>query len=207
MTDVLDSLHLQHAEQIIIASIIANPSVADNVANILKPADFYDEVYSYIYGILLDSSSRGEINHAYLKTRLEAYDGFQDVNVGEYIQGWLVIANQVPIEETIQYAGIVLELSKRRKLITASQELIANALNTSDYNLELNVAVASTKIIDAMTGGDTGKVVNLAGDDLIQDLINTYDDPILGARTGIANLDRAVGVFGRGKLIVIGGRP
>lgn len=197
------------AEQSLLGSILIDPASINEVADIIKPDDFYITEHKQIYlaATELFLASR-EIDVVTLIDTL-VLKGIYDKSGGEdYIRS---VAEIVPNALNVKdYAKIVKEKSCLRQLIEVCGEINESALSQQESASGI-IEYAESKIFAIAQGRDTknfkhirevlGSVYNQLHD------IAENGDSNQGTATGFSGLDRVLVGMGNSDLILIGARP
>lgn len=201
------------AERSVLGAILIFPEKYNDIAETISSNDFYLENHKRIY----DS-----ITNLYLKSRsidlvtlLDEIDSknprSNETSRTETREYLVRLTENVPVIENIkEYAGIVKEKSLRRKLITASQDIIKLS---QDDPAEIDDILdrAQQKIFELAQGRVTQDfvhvshiLVNVFGN--IQNIVSNRETA-LGISSGFSGIDNILVGMNAGDLIVIGSRP
>jgi replicative DNA helicase len=200
---IMDLDYLLNIERSILSSIIFEPSNADMVFGILSIEDFYLSQHQYIYNAIITLANDDlPIDETFilkiLKTNKEKFDENYLVNV--------LVANAITNVEA--YCFEVKENSKLRKLGTMSKNInkyLADELKSDD------VLHAIQKEIEHIE--KSSQTIIKSSHEIIQEVLDDMQLAIEnggktnGQKSGLKSLDKIIGAFEDGDLIVIAARP
>ena len=201
--------HDTEAEQAVLGSMLTDQDAVIDAVEILKPEDFYRDDNRYIYEAILNLYNKAEpIDIITVKSELIAIGKFEVVGGFEYLG---VLPDKVPLTANAEkYIKIVEEKAILRKLIKASNELIALGYEQSE-DVENIMDQAEKKIFEIMQGQ------NPKGFTPIKDiLVETFaeieklynqKEPITGVPTGFIDLDYKTAGLHNSDLVLIAARP
>ena len=114
------------AEKGVLGSILLMPDTCDDVVNVLKAEDFYDEAHAKLFHHIMDMHGGGKkIDMLLLRDRLISANDFELVGGSA---GLAEIFTSVPNAAHVNYyAGIVRKKSTARNLILTCSELLNDA--------------------------------------------------------------------------------
>jgi replicative DNA helicase len=112
------------AEQSVLGSMLLDRDAIARVVEVLRPEDFYRDLHRTIYVAMLDLFERGEpVDLVTVTNRLSGMGKLEDVGGATYLAA---LPNTVPTAANSDfYAGIVLEKSMLRSLISAGTQIAA----------------------------------------------------------------------------------
>lgn len=184
-----------------------NPEAIYEASVLVRPSDFFRERNGWIFEAMLALNERREpIDMVLLTEELERRGRLAELG-GGYLTGLLVAVPSALYAN--HYAKVVAETALRRRLIAAAGEIARVAYNEAqpadrllDESQELLFAV------DSDAGGDALE----QAEGLTQDAINQISllqagDLPMGIPTGFVALDRLLGGFAKGDLIILAARP
>ena len=127
-SEILDRLppHNLDAEKGVLGSILLDPNLADNVALVLRPGDFYAEANEKLYSHLLAMHDEGKrIDATLLLDRLRSAGDLELIGGAAYLAE---VLHSVPYaSNAVYYAQIVCAKATLRALIHASTEILRDA--------------------------------------------------------------------------------
>lgn len=208
-----DGLNLPYsleAEQAVLGSVLMEPGSLNQVADILRPDDFYLPEHQAVYRVMCEKLMASQTID--FVTVLEALksEGFF---AGEEGKAYLLrLAQMVPSISNIgNYARIVREKHDVRSLIQAAREIMDDAMDPGvDPSLLLDSA--EQKIYDIRQGRQPGGLVSIrevlaSNYELFNKLASDERDQFVGLSSGISALDEITTGLNRSDLIIVGARP
>lgn len=199
----------QEAEEAVIGAILVNPVAYYGVAAFLKADDFFLLRHQYIWGALDRLAGRSEpIDYLTVMQELRDIDKLGEIGGPAYLTQ---LINNTPTSVHAEvYGRLVERAATRRRLLTASDEIKALALN-EELNVEQVIAESEARLFDVTERQITRELVPL------REAIITYYDRIeflmhnqgaaLGVPTGFKDLDKLLGGFQKSDLLIFAGRP
>lgn len=196
------------AEQSILGALLLDNNALDRIDDSLAEADFYGRAHAEIYrrlrGLIV-ANQRADV--VTLASALAADRMLEEVGGIEYLGE--LIAN-VPSAVTIaNYARIVVDRRLERELVKVSYEIqdLANGVGPVDARMEQAQRLIFS-LTESVAVGEAAPVGDLIPE-LLQEVERRQeaDDPIIGLRTGLADLDRKLCGLQDGDLIIVAGRP
>ncbi len=190
------------------AMMIDNHSVA-RVIEILKEEHFYKTSHRIIYRSIADLFEKNiEVDIITLMHRLEENGNLDKIGGKIYIND---LSDVVLSSANVEYhAKIVLEKALLRELILTSNQIIQSCYNPVGPVTEI-VDQAEQSIFKVAEMPNRKTFVKVS--DLIPNTLHNIEEiaktktSIIGVPTGFDDLDRKIGGFRKGQLIVIAARP
>lgn len=201
--------HSLEAEQALLGSLIAVPTLIGDVSAILGPQDFYDAKHESIMETLLWMSNEGHpIEVPALITRLRDTGDLDRLGGADYI---VRIARQASVQSATYYATTIAEKAAKRRIANIHMHGMRKA---SDGNgLSVADLVGETqneldKIIEERGGNDVVRVSS-AFDSTIDKIeeLGKSKGGVTGLSTGFYELDRMTYGLHGGQMIVVAARP
>ena len=199
--------HSEESERAVLAAILLDTGVLPSVAGRLKEDDFYLDRHRVLYGTILalqqDSSAidlRTVQAHLEQRGKLEAVGGLA------YLAG--LDLDLPDLGRVDAYVEIIKERSVRRRLISASQEIIRDCLD-GGLVAEEALGRAEQAVLglgeEAITRGFTQ--LSSVLHETLEDLEERPGSTLIGVPSGFIDFDRITHGLNRGNLIIIAGRP
>ncbi|HVX16148.1 MAG TPA: replicative DNA helicase [Pirellulales bacterium] len=208
---LLDRLPPQNleAEQGVLGSLLLDPDLCDEVAMLLRPADFYLPSNQLLFQHLLGMHNDGlRIDATLLVERLNKHGDLESIGGQAYL---CEVAEAVPTAaNAVYYAEIVRGKATLRSLIHASTEIIRDAYDQSLESREM-LARAEEKVFRILEDQGTGNLAPLQ--DVLHEALTRIDQRLAkgggvgGMPTGFADLDGMTGGFHEGELVILAARP
>ncbi|HEY7973818.1 MAG TPA: replicative DNA helicase, partial [Ktedonobacterales bacterium] len=196
------------AEAGVLGSLLIDPDAMAQIADFLRPDDFYREAHRVIYQAISDLyETRTPADLITLTDELQRRGKLDEVGGASYVSS---LANQVPTSANIEsYARIVERTAILRRLIHAAGQIAGIAYNEPDANVALDQA---EKLIF-----NVSQRISHAEFEHIRDTLLAYLDKlghlhaqrgdIVGVATGFTDLDKITGGLQRSDLIILAARP
>ncbi|HXG40408.1 MAG TPA: replicative DNA helicase [Candidatus Limnocylindrales bacterium] len=197
------------AEQSVLGAILIDKDVIVEVAEFLRPDDFYRQAHGTIYGAILDLYERREpIDIVTVAEVLERTGQLEAIGGRAYL---VSLSNQTPTAvHAVQYARIVERKAVLRNLIAAAGRIaqigyedpaeISEAIDRAESEL---FAVSQRRVESGFTR--LRELLHAAYDRL--DYLHAHRGEIIGIRTGFADLDALTTGLQKSDLIVVAARP
>lgn len=201
--------HSIEAERAVLASLLLDPNLCDDVAPIVHVQDFYADPHRVLFRHLYEMQAAGErIDVTLLRERLSRANELETIG-GITFLAELFEADPVAAHATY-YARIIHEKATLRALIHAATEIQQSAFDHQRDAAEL-LNAAEEKVLAIRDVGDSSEVhsmhdVLLEALDRIDARLDHESDPT-GVETGFADLDSLTGGFHNAELIILAARP
>lgn len=199
----------QEAEEAVIGSVLINPIAYFGVASFLQPDDFFILRHKYIWHAfkrLIEQQT--PIDYLTVTNALREMDKLADIGGPAYLTQ---LINSVPTSVHAEvYGQLVERAAVRRRLMSASDEIKALALN-EEMTIEQVVEESGQKLFDASDMSGKDEIIPFR--EMIMDYYDTVDDllqnkdKVIGLPTGFTELDKLLGGLQKGDLLLLGGRP
>ncbi|WP_202901984.1 replicative DNA helicase [Thermogemmatispora carboxidivorans] len=196
------------AECGVLGSILIDPEAIIQVADFLRPEDFYRDAHRAIFEVILQLYERHEpADFITLCDELERQGKLEEVGGASYITS---LVNQVPTSGNIEYYGRIVERTAvLRRLIHAAGQIAAIAYEEGDADVALDKA---ERLIFEIGRRRLRSDFSLLSE-ILSEYLNKLDQlherrgAIVGVPTGFSDLDRLTGGLQRSDLIILAARP
>ena len=200
------------AEQSVLGSIIIDPEIFGDVAQIISASDFYIEEHGAIFTVMHEfNMSNRPMDLVTLINELVNKGIYKDEAAARsYIR---IIGDIVPGSANARdYARIVHDKSILRRLISAAEDIQEMAY-TEGENVSSILDYAEQRIYEIAGNNEKSDFVHIK--DVILDVYKRLEilkkegagEDVLGLKSGFSDLDRVVTGFGKSDLIIVGARP
>ncbi len=197
------------AEQSLLGAVMIDPESIREVADTIRPDDFYIDEHKQIYLAMQELFMTD--NDIDLVTLIDTLvrKGIYDKSGGEdYIH---TIGKVVPGAQNIKdYARIVKEKSVLRQLIAACSDISDTAYSEQE-SVQYVLDNAQNQIFNIAQGRDTRTFRHIRDvlGEVYANLNKLYggDTSAMGTPTGFSEVDRVLAGMGKGDLILVGARP
>jgi replicative DNA helicase len=195
------------AEQAALGSLLIDPALMAEAESLLQPGDFHSEAHAAIYEAMLGLWRSGSaLDYTLLCRALEDSGKLEFAGGSGYLAGLL---NAVPTSaHFVHYAGQVLALANRRRVISAATEMQNLAREGGEVPEILEQAQALLAPIAARA--DVQRAAVPYGEALAgywRNLALELSGQVVRVPFGFRDLDSLVGGLKPGDLCYIGGRP
>jgi replicative DNA helicase len=197
------------AERAVLGSILLLPEVFDEVALVIRAADFYDDANRTIYEHLLDMHDSGQrVDLMLLIERLKKGDVYERIGGAAYLAE---IGRQVPTAAHAEYyAKIVADKSVLRSLIHAGVDVQNSAYDPTADTREI-LGKAEERIFAILEDRGAGQVTPIS--EVLQESLDRIDarmdqqHAFGGVETGFVDFDQMTGGLQKSELIILAARP
>jgi replicative DNA helicase len=196
------------AEAGVLGSLLIDPDATVQVADFLKPDDFYREAHRAIYQAMIDLyENRAPADLITLTDELARRGKLEDIGGLSYVSS---LANQVPTSANVEYyARIVERTAILRRLIHAAGQIAAVAYNEPEATVALDQA---EKLIFNVSQRSLRQDLEPIRDTLREymdklDQLHERRGDIVGVATGFSDLDKLTGGLQKSDLIILAARP
>lgn len=208
--EILDRLppHSLAAEKGVLASLLIDPQVADDVAIALRPDDFYADAHQRLYRQMMEIHETGKtIDITLLVERLKAADEFDVVGGMAYLAE--ILGAEPTAANAVYYAQIVSSKATLRSLIHASTEILRDAYDPTHEAREL-LGRAEERIFAIHDQKGTGELKSM--NDVLHETFDQIDKWMLEGRStgipsGFTDIDDLTGGLHPSELLILAARP
>ena len=197
------------AETGVLGSLMLMPDACDEVVNIIRREDFYDEGHSKLFGHIMDMHNDGKkIDLTLLRERLVSCGDFDLVGGAA---GLAEIFTSVPTAaHAAYYAEIVREKATMRNLIATCTDILTDAYDPSlESKTVLNIA--EQKVFAIRESRQSSSLAEI--DEVLQVAMDRLEARVRGdiqegtVETGFTDLDRLTGGMHASELVILAARP
>jgi replicative DNA helicase len=196
------------AESAVLGSLLIDPEAITQVAEYLRPEDFYRDAHRTIYEAALELyEEREPADLITLTDELARRGKLEDIGGASYVSS---LANLVPTSANVEYYGHIVERTAiLRRLIHAAGQIAGLAYNEPDANAALDQA---EKLIFNISQHYTRSDFDHIRDTLHEYLerlehLHEHRGSIVGVATGFSDLDKMTGGLQKSDLIILAARP
>ena len=201
--------HDDEAEKAVLGAIFIDPAAIADASAEVQPDDFYKRANQLVFQAMLDLSDREDaIDPLTLQDELTKKNQLDDIGGIAYVSE-LALATPTAAHVTY-YAKIVHRKALLRRLISASQKIITNAMQDSDDVTDI-LDNAESEIMNVSSENNANGFRN------IKDIVNSTIDEInnipedgnmvTGLPTGFVELDKMTTGFHDDELVIVAARP
>jgi len=197
------------AERAVLGSILLLPEVFDEVALVVRSADFYDDANRRLFEHLLAMHDAGQrIDLMLLVERLKKGDVYEAIGGAAYLAE---IGRQVPTAAHAEYyARIVADKSMLRSLIHTGVDIQNSAYDPTADTREV-VSKAEERVLAILEDRGAGQVSPIS--EVLQESLDRIDARMDqhhaygGVETGFVDFDQMTGGLQKSELIILAARP
>ncbi len=202
--------HDEEAERAIVGALMIQADALGEVAQVLRPDQYYSEAHRRIFEAMLALSDEGQpIDVVQVGSRLKATERLKQVGGMPYLTEILGEAPALNRESLLAYAGSVRERWQRRETIAACQKLAAEGYH-GDVSTDALVARMGD-IAESLSSGSSvdrlRRIADAARRFYDRSVEASKRKACAGLSTGLRALDEALGGLHDGELTVIAARP
>jgi replicative DNA helicase len=201
--------HSRQAEEAVLGAILIDSEAYFNVAQFLRPDDFYIVRNRWIWEAFTRlHERRAPIDYLTLCEELEQQGQLMELGGPAYVMS---LINQTPSSLNAEaYGRLVEENSVRRRMLVAANELARLAYDQKQ-SVETIMDEAEKSIFsisERRVHNDLQPIQTVLSDvyDRV-DQLSRRDEEIFGVPTGLVDLDRLLGGLQNSDLLIIAGRP
>ncbi|MGL5440452.1 MAG: replicative DNA helicase [Filifactoraceae bacterium] len=201
--------YAMEAEQAVLGSIILDKDKIIPAGELLLDKDFYNDNHATIYRTMHDINRKGEpIDLITLTQSLRNKGVLEAVGGNKYLAALTTAPNVIIHFEA--YCKLVKEKSILRKLIRASEEIMASSYEGAE-NIEDILNVAEKSIFDISQAQNKQDLTHIS--EVLIDAVERIQDlhankgKITGISTGFIDLDKKINGLQKTDLILIAARP
>ena len=212
LEDIRTPPHSVEAEQAVLGGLLLDPVAWDNVADVVRAADFYRPDHRLIFEAIGALAGNGQPCDAVtVSEHLQRTQLLDEVGGLAYL-GTLV--RDTPTAANVRaYAAIVRERSLLRKLIRAGGEIAASVFSDEGLTASELVDRAEQRVFEIAEEGTHSRDGAQSAKSLLPALIDQIDawhsnpDSLRGLATGFHDFDKVTGGLRPGDLVIVAGRP
>jgi replicative DNA helicase len=197
------------AERSVLGAILLDNRLCNQAMELLRPEDFYLEAHRKLYERMMVLSEQGRpIDPLVLGEELRRSGDFEMVGGGSYIAG---LMDSIPRLENIeQYTKMVKGKATLRRLITASNQIIASCFEQEqepdqiiDAAEKAIFSIAEDRARDGFV--DVGSIAHARLEEI--EAMAGRAEMITGIPTGFSDLDKMTAGLQRSDLVIVAARP
>jgi replicative DNA helicase len=197
--------HSKEAEEALIGAAIIDPSTLLTLD--ITPADFYIQRNRWIWEALIGLAKRGmQADFVTLTDTLEASGKLGEIGGASYLAD--MVSGTITSMHAREYAGIVREKARRRKMLEAASDLAKAA-----YSKNGGLDEAAMRAVQTITGAintrgaarPLAEYISYLYDDVTRRAANPSET--YGLSTGLIDFDKLTGGLQPGEAIYIAGDP
>lgn len=199
-------------EKVLIGSIFTseNPRLSDSVVDLIDHESFFESFHGLVWQVIRSLVDSGMApDPATVAQRLADRNGTSPNDYTEYLTHLLDSAPMIP--NMREYATIIAEKKRLRKLIATSQSILSKVTKPTDESVDEIMAQAANEIRDVTTSRSRNGLSDMSSmiDDMLNGIQKNLDsgEEITGTPTGFNELDEITSGLQESDLIIVAGRP
>ncbi len=201
----MDNMYNLNIERAVLAAIVFDPEIFEEIASKLKAQDFYLPFHQHLFAAMEELvASEKPIDEEFLRSKMVSMGKFDET-------GMLDILGANALSNTAAYLGEIKAKSTKRALATLATEIKKVTIEDDLPATEIMNLVEKKlyEITQDSTNEDfrESKDITLAMMDEIERLKALGNSKLIGTDTGFRNLNEKTSGFGRGDLVIIAARP
>jgi replicative DNA helicase len=204
--------HSVEAEQALLGGLLLDSVAWENVADVVRTADFYRPDHQQIFEAIGMLAGAGKACDAVtVSEQLQRMGLLEEVGGLAYL-GSLV--RDTPTAANVRaYASIVRERALMRRLIRAGTEIAASVFSDEGLSAAELVDRAEQRVFEIAEEGERAGEGAQHAKDLLPKLIDQIDEwhqhpeKLRGLATGFHDFDKVTGGLRGGDLVIVAGRP
>jgi len=193
-------------EQTVLGTMLIDSHAHKVCINIIDRRSFYNDSNRKIFDVILDLNNQNSVVDLMTVTEsLKCKDYLKDIGGPFFL---VELTNKVASSANLEYhCRILKQYSIRRKVIESSYNIMKAAFNLSEDIF--NTLNRSEKELFNGLDQSYGKAVKIGeiGDDLIDKITKLDGQVVIGVPTGIECVDKLLGGYQKGKLVILAARP
>ncbi|MCF8470982.1 MAG: replicative DNA helicase [Parvibaculum sp.] len=204
--------HNIDAEQDLLGAILVNNEAAAKVSGFLKPEHFAEDVHARIYDATTILIERGEIaDPVTLKSYFDHDSALADIGGSQYLAR--LAASATTIINAENYGRLIYDLAMRRELILLGEEIVNTAYDSDlEETSQSQIESAEQKLFSlAENGAHEGALmpVRFAVGETLKSIEAAFqrEGNLVGATTGLKDMDAKLGGLHKSDLLILAGRP
>jgi len=210
-TDVRLPPHSTEAEQGLLGAILTQPRTLDQVVDVVRPEHFTHGAHAALYAEILRRSEAGRgFDPVTLKEFANNDPDLAEVGGQRYLAG--LITGVVNVRNAPEYARIVADFARRRRLIEIGYTLVDQAFSTDIEETAEQIQEATEAELLEVAQSSTGRAETVHVSDAAAQALDQFEAahknraPV-GLLTGFADLDRRLGGIAEDEMVILAGRP
>jgi replicative DNA helicase len=198
------------AEMSFLGSLLIDKDAMLKVADMVRVEDFYKDSHARIFEAIMDLYGKNEpVDLLTLSTRLEEKGLLDNIGGRSYLAA---LTNTVPTSSNVvHYAGIVQRKATRRRLLSASQEIVRLSYQEEAEDLEQILDQAQQQLFGVSQTYFKQSFTPVRS--ILADAFDRIDElhknkgQLRGVPTGFKGLDNLLAGLQRSDLVILAARP
>jgi replicative DNA helicase len=200
------------AEQMLLGNFLVNNELIYKVSDFLLVSDFFEPIHGKIYEAILATLDKGVVaSPVTLKNKFDADESLNFYGGGDYLAKIASLSSS--IINIVDYAKLIADLAKKRKLISIGQDMVNTAFDQGqDYSAEDQIEMAEQqlfKLDDTISSNNNFAPIKKSLAEALEKAQTAYKNKgqVVGVSTGFLDLDTMLGGMQNSDLIILAARP
>ena len=193
-------------EQQILGAVLGNNNGFDLVSGIISAEHFYEPTHQDLWRYIAGRIAKGHLaSPITAKVDLASHAGLNELGGGKYLVR--LVGSSIGSSQIVLYANELASLFRRRGLKNALGEALRSISDDSDPEVAISKLEVYLGSLEPISGQE--KIVSMlaATTRMLESVNDAYKGVDFGISTGLSALDRRIGGFKPGELVVVAGRP
>lgn len=193
-------LYNANIERAVLSAIIFDPSLLDDVGDMLKDRSFFMPFHKKVFeAILYLKDNKKPITEEFIIVKLA--NDFEE-------QSFIELLSSSPITNIVEYTKQLNEYAKLREIIELSNQMKKSTTEDNKDSSEIIMEIDTTiKTILDFSSDDKNKSIKELLFDFECEMQNAVEGKETSYKCGITSVDISVGGFEAGDLVIIAARP
>lgn len=201
------------AEQTVLGALILNNDYYDKIQDILKPDDFYEPAHQKIYNHFQETKIKSNLvaDSVILKTFFDNDEIISGIGGSTYLGALLKMGSS--IINIVDYAVIISDLATKRKLVMLGEDVVNESYKTDAENTANKIIEDTESKLFSLSVSNKGNNNTIDLSSSLKETINKTklaierDGNISGIPADYIDIDKLLGGFQEGDLVILAGRP
>ena len=201
------------AEQTVLGALILNNDYYDKIQDILKPDDFYEPAHQKIYNHFQETKIKSNLvaDSVILKTFFDNDEIISGIGGSTYLGALLKMGSS--IINIVDYAVIISDLATKRKLVMLGEDVVNESYKTDAENTANKIIEDTESKLFSLSVSNKGNNNTIDLSSSLKETINKTklaierDGNISGIPADCIDIDKLLGGFQEGDLVILAGRP
>lgn len=208
---------LPEAEQQLVSILLQKPASFDVVADLVDARFFTEDAFGRLWEVIVEFNRRGIVEPGWplLVDRLAQEFGWEKGEVGQFIAGLLKGVVSTSASQLRHYAVVLKDAWVRRQLWDAAADIRERAIrgpfDSSGAQILEDIEARLFAIGQEGGSADSARTIGQAIDDAIKEAqaaAETYEaGGIVGVASGISAIDKKLGGWRAGDVVIVASRP
>lgn len=203
-----NKLYNNEAEQELLGIMLIDNAKVVSIKALVNDKDFFSKSHQYIFNTIVELVDKGKVADIVTVSELLDFNSLLEQCGGrEYINTLALSA--ITTTNYKNYCGIVVNYSKKRKLIAMCESAISNLTNNTDVDdVAIAIKTNTEEIMINKTSDNLSHIFNGVDGVVTQvESILSSETKLLGLPTPYTKLNKMLSGLVKGRLYILGARP